>query len=83
MKIHLNKDFNTEYKMDFWKGFSRTEVGISCRDSFSEGLVAATAFFVFKVSLVFCIYIAVPFAALVGILHICTNTRGTLHSLKR
>lgn len=69
MKIHLNKDFNTEYKMDFWKGFSRTEVGYILQEFILGGIVAATAFFVFKVSLVFCIYIAVPFAALVVFAH--------------
>ena len=53
MKIHLNKDFNTEYKMDFWIGFSRTEVGYILQGFILGGIVAATAFFVFKDSLVF------------------------------
>lgn len=65
MKIHLNKDFNTEYKMDFWKGFSKSEVLYIIQGFAVGGVIASAAFLLFKVPLVACIYLAVPFAALV------------------
>ena len=44
MKININKDFLKEYKNDFWKGFSMTDIvhiaeGFLCAGAVVAGLV--------------------------------------------
>lgn len=63
MKININKDFITEYKNDFWKGFSLTEV-IYIAEGFAVGAaVIAVMFFAFNIPVATAVYMAVPFAA--------------------
>lgn len=62
MNIQINKDFLTEYKNDFWKGFSFTEL-VYVGTGFAIGAVAtAIVHFAFNVPVNNAIYLAVPFA---------------------
>ena len=62
MNIQINKDFLTEYKNDFWKGFSFTEL-VYIGTSFVIGAIATTVvYFAFNVPVNNAIYLAVPFA---------------------
>ena len=63
MKININKDFLKEYKNDFWKGFSMTDIihiaeGFLCAGAVVAGLVLG-----FKIPITIAIYCAVPVAA--------------------
>ena len=63
MKISINKDFVTEYKNDFWKGFSLTEVFYIVQGFAVGAAVIAVMFFAFKIPVATAVYLAVPFAA--------------------
>ncbi len=63
MKININKDFLSEYKNDFWKGFSITDI-VHILEGFIFGaLVVALLYFAFNVPVAMGMYIFGPAAA--------------------
>lgn len=63
MKINVNKDFLKEYKNDFWKGFSATDIVHITEGFMCAGAVVAVLVLGFKIPLTIAIYCAVPVAA--------------------
>ena len=63
MKININKDFLKEYKNDFWKGFSMTDIVHIAEGFICAGAVVAVLVLGFKIPLTIAIYCAVPVAA--------------------
>lgn len=63
MKININKDFLKEYKNDFWKGFSMTDIVHIAEGFLCAGAVVAGLVIGFKIPITIAIYCAVPVAA--------------------
>lgn len=63
MKININKDFLKEYKNDFWKGFSMTDIVHIAEGFLCAGAVVAGLVIGFKIPIPIAIYCAVPVAA--------------------
>ncbi len=63
MKININNDFLKEYKNDFWKGFSMTDIVHIAEGFLCAGAVVAGLVLGFKIPITIAIYCAVPVAA--------------------
>ena len=64
LKIDINKDFLKEYKNDFYKGFSVTDIVHILAGLSVSAVIMTIAVMLFKIDVVFAVYISVPFAAL-------------------
>lgn len=72
MKITLNEDFETEFKNEAWKGFTRRELlfaALALAAGFSAGIAA---WWVTGLPINVCVYFGIPFIIVVGLLGLYT-----------
>ena len=63
LKIDINKDFLKEYKNDFYKGFSVTDIVHILAGLSVSAVVMLITVMLFHIDVVFAVYVSVPFAA--------------------
>lgn len=63
LKIDINKDFLKEYKNDFYKGFSVTDIVHIIAGLSVSAVVMLITVMLFHIDVVFAVYVSVPFAA--------------------
>lgn len=66
MKIDLNKDFDTQFKNEVWRGFTGRELLFGAIALAVGALVTVTVWWVTKLPINVCVYFGVPFIALIG-----------------
>lgn len=60
MKIDLNKDFETQFKTDIWKGFSGSEVAWGAAALVLSGIVVFLVWHFTDMPINICVYFGVP-----------------------